>query len=82
MWTAPKRFLEAFSLPDGWSACEMVVLGHPGTHVQMTGAVYPETRTRGRRKGEPNYDKPAPGTERSLIVTREEYRTLFCDEAA
>jgi len=61
-------------LPEGWRWVSFKVLDHVGKNpkdwhfAQYDGAVYPHLITRGPRKGRPNYRKPVPGTQRTVIL--------------
>lgn len=47
--------------------------GGPYTHIQLSGAVYPVIKTRGPRKGHPDYQKPETGTRKTYILSNEEW---------
>ena len=65
---------ERDGLPSDWVYVTMKVLDHVGKNpkdwqfVQYEGAVYPHLITRGPRKGQPNFRKPEPGTQRVCVV--------------
>lgn len=68
---------EAHGLPVGWQAWHLEVIGD--RHLKIEGGVYPGTFTKGPRKGRPNYRKPSPGTERMIVLSVEEYRTMMAE---
>jgi len=69
---------ESHDLPLGWKLVSMGWIGgkkpEHWTHMEMKGAVYPLV-TRGKRKGYPNYRKPDPATNRTIILSAAEFRT-------
>ncbi len=74
---ASEKIRRAEDLPEGWQAYRLEVVGK--RHIRMDGGVYPEKFTRGPLKGRPKYKNPAPGTERTIVVSDEEYREMLAD---
>lgn len=73
---ASEKIRQEHGLPEGWRAYRLAVLGTNGSHVQMDGGVYPETYSKGPRKGSPDYRKPLPGSERTVIISMLDYDDL------
>ena len=66
------RCVAEFGAPDGFTVVEAALVGGDGTrenftHCKVRGAVY-EPVTRGKRRGEPNWRKPNPGTKREFFI--------------
>lgn len=56
----------ALGIPD-WEAYSFRCVEPNG--ILMEGGVFRARITRGKRKGRPNYDKPEPGTKRTVVIT-------------
>lgn len=76
MFVVTPDLLKMHGLPDGWQAFRVAVLGTAGTHVELEGGVFPVKFLSGPRAGTPNYKKPIKGTERTVILSIEEYRRM------
>lgn len=63
----------AYGLPESWEACVMTVIGD--RHIKIDGAVYPRLKS-GPRKGGTNYRQPEKGSERTIVLSMEEYRNM------
>jgi hypothetical protein len=65
---------DATKLPEGWRGNLFTAVGDPPNRqgVMIKGAVSP-VRTRGPRKGEPNWPKRDRSTERQVFVSNEAY---------
>jgi len=65
--------IETFNLPNDWQvvAWEKVGMDERGDyqHLEMKGGVYRHTIEKGKRKGEPDYKRPEPGTVATISVT-------------
>lgn len=68
-------------VPEGWRWVSLEVLDtkvpRAQAHNLITGAVYSTLLKSGPRKGEPNFKKPDPGTERRLVISFAEL-DAFC----
>lgn len=60
---------------EGWQWCSIKAIGEDRKNgaALVTGAVYPLLYKSGKRKGETNYSKPTPGTQREFLITFAEY---------
>jgi hypothetical protein len=75
--TMDQNVIERFRLhkdwqSHGWEKLGVTNGGRDFTHIAVHGAVYDVKIKRGPRKGQPNYRKPSPGTEASVMLLRQE----------
>lgn len=63
--------IRKYGLPANWTfyRFEWLEDREPFLTMRLTGGVYLTTYKSGPRKGRPNYRKPEPGSERSVILT-------------
>jgi hypothetical protein len=64
---------EKHGLPENWQWCSVDSHEQPEDYIRIEGAVYERFRS-GKRKGQTNFRKPLPGTERVVFVRDSEIK--------